>query len=111
MYCVQCGKELQVGAASCGGCGRTIDTRSESRELSPYYGVASFVLAALAWGFFLSSLVALGIAFGVAAAAVGAFGLQNRGRGLAIAGIVIGGLCVLSLPVLWAVRLTFSALF
>jgi hypothetical protein len=110
MYCADCGKELSTGAEVCGGCGHPLAAKPEARDTSPHHGLVALVLGIASWPLLLSSFLPFGVALGAAAVGVGAVGLRSRGRGMAIAGIVIGGLCVLALPLFLILRRIFFVL-
>lgn len=107
MYCVDCGKELAAGAGKCAACGRHAVERRESREATRHYGTIAFLVATLSWPCWFASLAAFGFALGAAAVVFGIYGLKDGDRRLAVAGIVVGGLSMLWLPVLRIFRVLF----
>ncbi len=107
MYCVDCGKELASGVVECAACGRPVGERHGSHEAAHHYGAMAFILSALSWPCWFSSLVAFGFALGAAAVVFGFCGLKDGDRRLAVAGIVVGGLSMLWLPLLRMFRLIF----
>ena len=101
MRCPHCGKNLVDDPVVCVACGRPI--RRVSRGSSgpedlprPGFGIPSVVCAIAGWGvaFWLWPLGAVGA---VAAIGMGAAGLKRHGRGLAAAGIALGGSLLIEL--------------
>ena len=96
MYCPACGKPAAQGAASCASCGAPASLPGRGRGLS----VASLVLGILA-------VFPFSFLTGIPAIVTGAVALAQRrlGRGLAIAGVVLGaiGTLVVGLGLLLAI--------
>jgi uncharacterized paraquat-inducible protein A len=104
MYCTHCGKEVPTNASICVSCRRPVETHQTSRQVPGKYGVTALTLGVLSWAFVFTGLWPLGIALGVLAIAFGTIGLRLPMRGWAIAGSVLGGLCVVAFPLLWFLR-------
>ncbi|MGH9465875.1 MAG: DUF4190 domain-containing protein [Terriglobales bacterium] len=121
-FCATCGQEMENGAAVCPRCGRSqlepsppppafapappapasaAPTRVESNGLA----IASLVLGIL-WFYWLGSILA--VVFGhVALAQIRRSGGSSTGRGMAIAGLVLGyvGIAFLILIIVFAVSM------
>lgn len=97
MFCAHCGKELAEDAVVCVACGRSTGRASlraaDSRQLpGPNYGIPALVLGIVCWFFSFWWLWPVGVVGAILAIVFGSMGISRRGRGLAVAGLALGGL-------------------
>ena len=98
VYCSKCGKQMEDGATFCSGCGAPL--RNQSLYMKPNVeaprkaglGVAALVLGiigVLAW-----IIPIIGLPVGIVALVLGIVGIKNSRKGMSIAGIVLGVICL-----------------
>ena len=98
-YCSKCGKHMEDGAAFCTNCGAPLQNQAahtESNVDAPKktgLGIVALVLGItglLAW-----IIPIIGIPVGVAALVLGILGIKKSSRGMSIAGLVLGVICII----------------
>ena len=94
MFCPRCGKAVDDGATFCSGCGNPLQpvNKEMKNDKSLGLGIAALVLGIvgiLAW-----IIPIIGLPVGVVALILGIMGLKKSNKGMSIAGIVLGIICL-----------------
>ena len=105
MFCIKCGKQLEEGTSFCPSCGtsqESIATPPVSNSYQPQESASTNTMAIVG---FVVSIISLLINFwgiiGIAATILSVLGYINsskngqKGKGLALAGIIIGAISIL----------------
>ena len=128
-YCTECGKELEKDAKVCSNCGKKlvvdeniptatiVQSKTTSESVTPTktsngFAVAGFVISLISFILCCGSISGLGLIFSIIGA-VNAKKVNGNGKGLAIAGIILGVLGIILLFIiytLYALGITSGAL-
>lgn len=96
MYCPHCGRELVDDAVFCVACGRSVSSTTRvtvsSQLTGPNYGIPALIFGVACWFFSFLWLWPISVVGAVLAIVFGSMGIRKRGRGLAVAGLALGGL-------------------
>ena len=105
MFCSKCGNQIAEGAAFCAKCGAAQQSTSVLVENTPYQKTEEITTNTMAIIGFVVSLISLLINFwgivGIAATVLSVLGYigckqkNQKGKGLALAGIIIGASSVI----------------
>ncbi|MDY3854447.1 MAG: zinc-ribbon domain-containing protein [Butyribacter sp.] len=92
MFCSKCGKEMEDGSAFCSACGSSLTTTFNVENKNSSAGIVALVLGIvglLAW-----IIPIIGLPVGVVALVFGIIGIKKSSKGMSIAGLVLGILCL-----------------
>lgn len=97
-YCSKCGKLMEDGATFCSGCGsplqhQNINTTSNV-DKSSNIGLAIISLVFGIVGLLAWIIPIIGLPVGVVALVLGILGIKKSNKGMSIAGIVLGVICL-----------------
>lgn len=98
VYCSKCGKQMGDGATFCSSCGAPLQNRNiygapkMNQPRKAGLGIAALVLGivgVIAW-----IIPIIGLPVGIVALVLGILGLKKSSKGMSIAGIVLGVICL-----------------